>query len=248
MLRLFLLPMVMLVVCWYSQSIMAQPLIFAYGPGNGPPFALTHQGALIGGLFKDMGDALAKRAGLGVSYRQVPTKRASSLLISGEVNALCMTHPDWIEDHDQLFWSQIIAHDYDHVMSLKRRQLQIHSYDDLHALNIGAMTGYLYFPKLMNVFKQGLATRRDFNSLQSLYSTLFTSRLDAVVDSLISINYRKKTEVKYQQLQVSNLVVYQYDLYCAFNVSLLPVRDKIHRALQIMLDENEFKQIINRYK
>ena len=239
---------VMLLVCCYSQSILAQALIFAYGPGNGPPFAITSQGTLSGGLFKDMGDALAKHSGLSVSYRQVPTKRVSSLLISGEVNALCMTHPDWIEDHEQLFWSQIIAHDYDHVISLKRRQLKINSYGDLHSLNIGAMTGYIYFPKLMNLFTQGLATRRDFNNLQSLYSSLFNSRLDAVVDSLISINYRKKTQVKYQQLQVSKLVVYQYDLYCAFNLSLLPEREKIQHGLQAMLDKNEFIQIINRYK
>jgi len=232
----------------YSQGILAQALIFAYGPGNGPPFAIISQGQLSGGIFKDIGDALARHAGLQVSYRQVPTKRASSLLMSGEVNSLCMTHPDWIEDHDQLFWSQIIAHDYDHVMSLKSRRLSINAYQDLNGLTIGAMTGYIYFPKLMGQFAQGTVTRRDYNSLQSLYSSLLADRLDGAVDSLISINYRKKTQPKYQPLQVSKLVVYQYDLYCAFNVSLLGVREKIEHGVQMMLSEGEFKQIINRYK
>jgi len=243
-----MLRMVIVMLFLYSQGSMAQALIFAYGPGNGPPFAIINQGQLSGGLFKDMGDALARHAGLEVSYRQVPTKRASSLLMSGEVNSLCMTHPDWIEDHNQLFWSQIIAHDYDHVMSLKRRQLSINAYKDLHGLTIGTMTGYIYFPRLMQRFTQGTVARRDYNSLQSLYSSLLANRLDGAVDSLISINYRKKTQAKYQQLQVSNLVVYQYDLYCAFNVSLLGVRKKIEHGVQLMLDEGEFKQIINRYK
>jgi len=243
-----MLRVVLVMFTLYSQGIMAQALIFAYGPGNGPPFAIINQGQLSGGLFKDMGDVLAKHTGLDVSYRQVPTKRASSLLISGEVNSLCMTHPDWIDDHEQLFWSQIIAHDYDHVMSLKRRHLSINAYQDLHGLTIGAMTGYIYFPKLMQQFTQGTVTRRDYNSLQSLYSSLLANRLDGAVDSLISINYRKKTQQKYQPLQVSKLVVYQYDLYCAFNMSLQGVRKKIEDGIQVMLDEGEFKQIINRYK
>jgi|GEM_PF-3013980 len=243
-----MLRIVILMSTLYCQSIMAQGLIFAYGPGNGPPFAIIKQGQLSGGLFKDMGDALAGHTGLSVSYRQVPTKRASSLLMSGEVNSLCLTHPDWIDDHEQLFWSQIIAHDYDHIMSLKRRQLGINTYKDLHSLTIGAMTGYIYFPELMQQFSQGGVNRRDFNSLQSLYSSLFASRLDGVVDSLISINYRKKTQAQYQPLQVSKLVVYQYDLYCAFNVNLLGVRKRIEHGLQVMLDKGEFKQIINRYK
>ncbi len=158
-----MLRMVIVMLFLYSQGSMAQALIFAYGPGNGPPFAIINQGA-----------------GLEVSYRQVPTKRASSLLMSGEVNSLCMTHPDWIEDHNQLFWSQIIAHDYDHVMSLKRRQLSINAYKDLHGLTIGTMTGYIYFPRLMQRFTQGTVARRDYNSLQSLYSSLLANRLDGI--------------------------------------------------------------------
>ncbi len=232
----------------FTFPVSAQQLVFAYGPGNGAPFAIINGQQLTGGLFKDIGDALSAHSGLGVAYRQVPTKRASSLLISGEVNALCLTHPDWIEGHEQLFWSPVLAQDFDHLMTLKKESLHIQTFEDLQGLNVGAMTGYIYFPKLMNLFSQGQAIRRDFNNLDALYASLFAERLDAIVDSRISIYYRQKIQADYRKLQVSKLVVYQYDLYCAFNVSLLPVKEVILQALQTMVNNNQIKTIISKYR
>jgi len=237
-----------LICLFFTCPVSAQQLVFAYGPGNGAPFAIVNGQQLTGGLFKDIGDALSAHSKLDVVYRQVPTKRASSLLISGEINALCLTHPDWIEEHEQLFWSPVLTQDFDHLMTLKKEPLHVKAFSDIQNLNVGAMTGYIYFPKLMDLFAQGKANRRDFNNLEALYASLFAERLHAVVDSRISIYYRQKTQARYRQLQVSNLVVYQYDLYCAFNNSLLPVKEKIIDALAAMMRGGEFDKIIKRYQ
>ncbi len=232
----------------FTFPVSAQQLVFAYGPGNGAPFAIINGQRLTGGLFKDIGDALSAHSGLAVVYRQVPTKRASSLLISGEVNALCLTHPDWIEGHEQLFWSPVIAQDFDHLMTLKKESLHVQTFTDIQDLNVGAMTGYIYFPKLMDLFAQGKAKRRDFNNLDALYASLFAERLDAVVDSRISIYYRQKIQTDYRKLTISQLVVYQYNLYCAFNNSLLPVKKEVMRALKTMVNKGTFKKIIDSYR
>ncbi len=232
----------------FSGLVSAEVLIFAYGPGNGPPFAMIEGGQLKGGLFKDMGDALAKHAGLSVAYRHVPTKRASDLLVNGEVNALCMTNPDWIEGHNQLFWSPIIARDYDQLISLHNSSHTFNNINDVHGMTVGAMTGYIYYPQVMELFANKKAIRQDFNDLEIMYASLFSKQVNTIVDSLISINFRKKNKPNYKNVKVSKLVVYQYDLYCAFNMSLLAVKGNIQKALKKMLDNNEFEKIINRYK
>jgi len=242
MCRIFCLAAVLL-----SSKLFASELIFAYGAGNGAPFSIIKNGQLESGLFKDIGEALAEELGIPVSFKHAPHKRTSLLLSDGTINSICMTHPDWIEGHEFLFWSDKIMEDFDHLIT-RNSQSVIKNYEDIRGMNIGAMTGYIYFPEFMGQFHQGFATRRDMNSLEALYSSLFAHRIDAVVDSLISVRYRKKIRKEYEPLGVSDLAVYRYDLYCAFSSSLKSMQLEIESAITRMVKAGSFEQILNRYQ
>ena len=108
MCRLFSLLLVLL-----SPSIWAFELVFDYGAGNGAPFSIIKDGQLTSGLFKDIGESLARELGVAVQFPHAPHKRTSLLLADGTVNSVCMTHPDWIEGSEYLFWSDKAIEDYD---------------------------------------------------------------------------------------------------------------------------------------
>lgn len=223
-------------------------LVFAYGAGNGAPFSIIKDGKLESGLFKDIGQALAHELGVKVRFRHSPHKRTSLLLSDGTINSICMTHPDWLEGSQFLIWSEKTMEDYDHLVMLDSDTRNITHYSDLHGMNIGAMTGYIYFPEFMATFAKGHATRRDMNSLDALYSSLKAKRIDAVVDSLISVKYRQKINPDFRRLKISDLAVYRYDLYCAFNRSLKSKAPLINRAIRRMIEQGAFKKILESYQ
>ena len=230
-----------------TQSF-AQELVFAYGPGNGAPFAFTHNNQLVGGLYKDIGDRLATIVGLPVRYRHAPTNRASQLLNQNQVNAICLTNPAWIGSNDGVLWSPKIADNYDKLVTLKDKQLEIVTLEQMAGLQVGAMTGYVYSPDFMSQFDNGKTERRDFNSLQSLYASLFAERIDVAVDSMISIDYRIKTEPQFHHALVSPFTVYQFDLYCVFNRSLKTYHNSLNDAVNQMIATGELQQIFQQYR
>lgn len=231
-----------------STQSYADRLVFAYGPGNGEPFAITKGNTLVSGLFKDMGDEIASRLGYTAEYRHTPQNRVAQLLKQGDIDGVCMTHPDWIEEADSYIWSKTIARDYDHLVSVKEKDHSFQSLSDLHSLVIGAMTGYIYSDGFMEYIRKGKAERRDFNNLDALYSSLLAERIDAIIDSEISVNYRKKNLTTNQDLSISDLTVYQYDLYCAFSPKWLSMKSKLLGVIDQMIDENRFSEIIEAYQ
>ena len=243
--KLFLLSITFAILSTQSH---ADRLVFAYGPGNGEPFAITKGNTLVSGLFKDMGDEIASRLGYTAEYRHTPQNRVAQLLKQGDIDGVCMTHPDWIEEADSYIWSKTIAQDFDHLVSLKERNHDFRSLSDLHSLMIGAMTGYIYSEDLMRYISSGKAQRRDFNNLDALYSSLLAERIDTIIDSKISFNYRKKTLTSNQALSISELTVYQYDLYCAFSPKWLSMKSKLLGVIDQMIHENRFSKIIKTYQ
>jgi len=232
----------------FSMHSQAERLVFAYGPGNGEPFAITKGDKLVSGLFKDMGDEIAARMGYEADYRHTPQNRVAQLLKQGDIDGVCMTHPDWIEESDAYIWSNIIAQDFDHLVSLKKRNHQFQSISDLHSLQIGAMTGYIYSDEFMEYIKSRKAKRRDFNNLDALYSSLMADRIDAIIDSRISVDYRLKTLTTNEDISISPLTVYQYDLYCAFSPKWLEMKSKLLSIIDQMIKENRFSEIIKAYR
>lgn len=231
-----------------STSLYAMELVFAFGPGNGEPFTIIKDEQLSGGLFKEIGEALAHNLGWAVRFRHAPTKRVSQLLMDGDINSICLTHPDWIEDSQKLFWSTMIAQDYDHLVSLSKKPFNFNQISDLKGLKVGAMTGYIYFDFFMDYIHKGHVIRRDFNNLSAMYASLWAERIDVAVDSLISIHYRTKTQVNSPALKVSNLAVYRYDLFCAFSEELMPFKGLILNQVKKMSRKGEFSRILNAYK
>ncbi len=242
------MPLLFFILIIMCHSVHSVELRFAYGPGNGPPFSIMENGELSSGIFKDMGEALAHTLEIPVTFHHAPQNRVSLLLEAGEINTVCMTHPDWIDQADRYFWSDIIAKDYDHLISLKQDDLTVAKLDDLFGSIIGAMTGYIYNDGFMDMVEQGKATRRNFNNLQSLYASLFAERVDLVVDSLISVTYRKKTIPSHKDLNISTLKVYQYDLFCVFGEDLKPMKKRILTRLNRLSKQNKFENIIKAYR
>lgn len=240
--------LLMLIIVLYATPVGAFELVFAYGAGNGAPFSIIRDGKLESGLFKDIGEALARELGVNVRFRHSPHKRTSLLLSDGTINSVCMTHPDWIDGSQFLIWSEKTMEDYDHLVMLGNKSREIKHYNDLKGMTIGAMTGYIYFPEFMASFESGVARRRDMNSLEALYSSLNAKRIDAVVDSLISVRYRKKINLEYHDLTVSDLAVYRYDLYCAFSQALKSKTAQINRAIRRMIEQDTFNQILRAYQ
>ncbi|WP_157496895.1 transporter substrate-binding domain-containing protein [Hahella ganghwensis] len=91
------------------QAQADSTLRFSYGSHYGPPYMVKvmkdGDKKAIGGLLYELGLEIARRLGVKPEFAEVPRKRLARWLLNGKVHAYCERNPLWVDEADQLLWS-----------------------------------------------------------------------------------------------------------------------------------------------
>ncbi|UMR33035.1 hypothetical protein MJ904_13215 [Massilia sp. MB5] len=88
-----------------AAPALADPgrLIVLVATGTEMPISEFRAGELVGGIHKDLGEALAQQLGRRAQFLAMPRKRIAQTLEAGRADVLCMYMPEWLPG--SFYWS-----------------------------------------------------------------------------------------------------------------------------------------------
>lgn len=161
----------------------------SYHAGMTAPYCIMHDGQLVGGLIKDIGDRLSRDLGLKVTYVPIAAARSDSLVESGAINIRPFTSPQWMAGRELYYWTTPIVVEQKAFLIRKASQVRIRSLDNVKGLRIGGILGYQY-PEFATIAQS--FTRDDVETLRQNIDRLAAGRIDAVYDSELYMLYLLK--------------------------------------------------------
>jgi polar amino acid transport system substrate-binding protein len=226
----------------------AQPLVVAYQENNAEPYSMVIDGKMVGGIIKNVCDALGKSLGVPVEYRLVPRKRLESDIAKGLVSMIAVINPAWVDKPSALLWSVPLFTESNRFV-VAGNGPKILTSTDLRGLHIGTILGY-YYVGLEELFARGFTFRQDVRTLLQNFQKLGTGRIDTLVDSDILIQWRigHLAGVKPSDFQLSEFVLSRQDIYWAVSPQSTPPPAKILAALKRLKESGEIDRILARYR
>lgn len=213
---------------------------------NAPPFALFDQDSnLAGGISKDILEALANHSQLTLQYLALPRGRVEQWLLRDDADIACFLNPDWVEQPEQLLWSNSLFNTRQVIIRLNNNPA-IQKMTDLLGKRLGTDRGFSY-PEFDKMFSQRLLIRDDATSLESNLSRLQKQRLDAVLAVDLAYHYYQQTHDS-EGLAADPLWTAPDGVYCALNPHQPELAHYLQQVLQQMATDGTIDDILRQYK
>jgi ABC-type amino acid transport substrate-binding protein len=234
--------------CVWPASCHAQQLVFAVSTGSAMPMTEFRDGALAGGLLKELGDALARELHLTPRYLPQPRKRVEEALLSGHADVLCDLRPEWLERKDWL-WSEAIFSNTQ-IIASRADTAPVQRLAQLDQLRVGTILGY-YYPQLEQALGEPLSVHfvRDEAASDDLnLAKLLRHRYAYMVTNALYFDYQLKTHPDRARLNPASYPVMAFDTYCA-----VPPRGKLplaslNRAIQALKRRGDIQAMLARFR
>ena len=205
------------------------------------PIVRFQNGALAGGILKDVGDAIAQRLGRRASYISVDVQGVAPALSSGRADAMCYVMPFWIDgDYN---WSAPMLPDTEMVVA-QAQMPHLRSLKDLKDKPVGTVAGYRY-PRVERVLG-GRFVRVDSGSMELNVQQMVTGKAPYTMVGENTLLYLQRIhpELKLRP----ELVFSNFKAQCAFSrKSQVPFEDA-NRVMDEMLKDGSITQILARYR
>ena len=222
----------------------AEDLVFAVSTGSAMPMTDFREGALVGGLLKDFGDALARELKAKPRYLTFPRKRVESALIGGQADLICDLRPEWL-DRKEWRWTETVFTNNMMVAS-RKDTLPLPHLNALANLRVGTLLGYRYQETesvLGKSFLRDEALTDDIN-----LSKLLTHRFDYMLTNSLYFEYQRKVHPERHQLNPFSFKITSFDTYCALPPQGRWRAEKVNRALQALKSRGEIQAILAYYR
>jgi len=205
------------------------------------PIVRFSNGALDGGILKDVGDVLAQRLGLRAVYLSVDVPGVTPALSSGRADAMCYVMPVWIDgDYD---WSTPLLPDTELVVASADAP-RLRSLNDLRDRPIGTVAGYRY-PRLEKVLGKRFF-RIDSASMDVNVQQMVAGKVQYTLAGENTLFYLQRIHPTLKLRP--ELVFATFKAQCAFSrKSQVPFTDA-NRVIDAMLKEGAIDQILARYR
>jgi len=229
---LLLLCLALPLVAHASQvSQVSQVLRAIVSDSNTAPYAIFNaDNQLQAGLSKDIIDELARYLELPVVYINLPRARVEPWLLQGEADLACFLNPDWVEQPDDLLWTDALF-TTQQLLVRRREAKPVTGIQHLAGKRVGTSRGFTY-PELEQVFRSGDVIRDDAHSLESNLLRLKQGRLDVVMTVDLSYHFYVQTSAD-QSFSADPLWSEPPGVYCGLS------RFSPNRAQQIKTALNE---------
>lgn len=236
------LPALLIAVLLALPARAATPELVMLTPQESTmPMARVEQGALSGGMLKDVGDALAQRLGRHATYLVAANKEVKPLLTSGRADLMCHVMPIWIDGDYQ--WTAPLFPDAE-IVAGQRDAAPLASLKDLRDKRVGTVAGYRY-PRISQVLGHQFA-RVDAPTMEQNLQAMVKGTVPYTILSEATLAYMKRNNTA---LTVqARLVFAAFKTHCAVSrKSRVPFLE-INNALDEMVRDGSIDQIVARYR
>jgi ABC-type amino acid transport substrate-binding protein len=209
--------------------------------GASMPLAHFEDGKLVGGIIKDLGEAIATRLGRSAHFSSIPPKRVNLVLTSGQSDGLCYAMPHWLDG--DFNWSKPVVTDRA-ILIARTEAPPIHKIEDLAGKTIGMVMGYRY-PDLEKVIGSNFQ-RDEAPSMELNFRKLEAERVPYAVGA--SLNYDYQRHLGAMQDSRVELTLERYDTMCAFSRLSHVSFDEVNRAIDQLIADGSVTAILSHYR
>ncbi|MES2127103.1 MAG: transporter substrate-binding domain-containing protein [Pseudomonadota bacterium] len=203
-----------------TPSVPAAELLVLVDRASDMPMAAFSSGALVTGIHKGLGEALARNLGRQVRFVILPRKRIEPALLRGEADILCGYTPQWL--HGDFLWSQTIF-TAEEVLATDTSVEAPRSIEDVRGQAVGTILGYAH-PEMEQVLGKDFV-RDDAPNMEVNIEKLARGRLHHILIAKGVLAYR-------QRLRPSPL-----KLYPPLPVATFPLHCAVSRKAHVTLAE-----------
>lgn len=236
--RLFAIAL--LFACLRSAAQPGELVLLA--PANLPmPMADVADGALRGGIIKDVGDLLAAKLGRKVVYLVVPGRRVPLMLAQGKADGVCMVKPGWIDG--SFNWTAEIIPTGGVVLARADAPV-ISRLSELRGVKVGTVAGYRY--RTIQTLLGADFQRDDAPSGEHNLRKLLAGRTQYALMELTSAAWQLRND-RAHNLRMD--IRYETDMArCAFSqASSIPFAE-VSRAVDDMAAERVVQKMLAQYR
>lgn len=219
----------------------AESLVVVVDTGTEMPMADIRNAHLVGGMHKDVAEALAQKMGRKLELVALPRKRIELALESGRADMICLYTPEWLPGSHH--WTQPFFPHAELILAAQSAA-QPHSIASLAGRPIGTVLGF-HYPELQQTLGASFV-REDGPSNQANMRKLAAGRMQYVATSKIFYDYQLKQGEKIRVHPP--LLVKQYLTRCAVSHKGRVSLAEADAAITQLLREGTVNKILNTYR
>ncbi|MBV8124623.1 MAG: transporter substrate-binding domain-containing protein [Paucibacter sp.] len=232
-----------LALAWLlSATVNAADLRVAVDQSTEMPWAEITEGAIVNGIHRDLGLALAARLGLQAKFVVLPRKRVPILLSSGEVDVVCAMLPEWLPG--PFLWTKPFLDSTDVVLTV-RSATRPTSVASLADVPLGTIVGFSY-PTLETALGSHFV-RDDAPSADANLRKLELGRLQHVVTNQRLLDYRSRRNAL-KAPTYPPLVIVRQEMSCALSPRGHVSRDSMNQAISSLRKSDALSRMLDAYR
>lgn len=205
------------------------------------PFGEFKDGVMVGGIVKDLSDAVGQRIGRRVTYVSTPARRVAAAIRQGEADGVCYVAKTWIDG--DFHWSPPV---FDHVgvLAAKPAAPSLARLDQLAGQRVGTVVAYRY-PEVERTLGSKFL-RDDAPNMDSALRKLLAGRTVYILTEQLTLAYAMRQQPHNALRAV--LETARYSTHCAFrDSSQLPLAE-LDQAVQGLRRDGSIAAILARYR
>ncbi len=197
---------------------------------------------LIGGILKDLGEALGKELNAEISWYLLPKRRVAPSLSSGKIDILCHLNEVWQPAiKDDVWWSHKLYRSSNIIVYLKEQPLT--SLKEIYGEQVGTVLNFIY-KGLDPSFESGALKREDGPNNVANIKKLLKGRINYIVMSNLEFAYYHNM---YPPLRSADLAMDEVNTKCAVSKkSKLKIED-VNKAIAKITRNGSLNKILNSY-
>lgn len=205
------------------------------------PLARFDAGKLDAGILKDLGDAIARRAGRRIAYLSVAGDQVGKVLRQGKADGICYVRPFWIDG--DFYWSKPLIPDAELIASISDAPV-VRSLLDLRDRPVGTVTSYRY-PRVEQVV--GLRFERtDSATMEENLRKMMDGGARHTIIGQATLMYQLKVN-KSLRLR-PDLVIASFTAQCAFSKRSGLDFARVNSAIDSLIRDGSVEAILARYR
>jgi ABC-type amino acid transport substrate-binding protein len=209
---------------------------------NTAPYAIfDSQNHLVGGIAKNLLDALAAGLKRDVLYLDLPRGRVVEWLSTDKADISCFLNPQWVSATLKLNWTPVLFQTQQYIVR-RAQDSPVRSNKDLFGKRVGTTRGFSY-PELEALFLAQSAVRDDAESLEKNIQRLQQGRVDVVMTVDLSYGHYQQL-FDSSKLAVDPLWAEPAGVYCALNPKDPLLVKQIQQQIELMQQQGVIQQIL----
>lgn len=235
----------------FPPAALAEPVLrIGVGASDGPPIVMLARGngeVIVGGLYKELGDALARQLGATPEYLVVSRKRVEQTIESGRVDIHCNANPKWFGNASRLGWTRELYPQIERVVTL-RNEPDITSLDQLAGKRVSTVHGFHYQP-LEPMWAARRATRLTEARPDLMLKAVLMRLADASIHSELEyVAWARANPLEARVLKVHPMVFTRLPTMCAVSPRSPYGVGELNQAIDRLERGGQIRTILSRYQ